>query len=230
MKTMQQNNITRELYANKVYGNIGNMDVLALITDQAKTILDVGCGAGDNARILKSLNKYVTGVTISNDEAILAKKVCDEVIVSDIEEDDLELDKKYEVIILSHVCEHLRYPVNVINKLSGFLNKDGIIIIAIPNMAFYKNRFRLLKGDWNMGDSGPFDRTHLHFFSYDSADTLCDGKKVKITKKIPGQLAMPLWPLRRLAPGFCLKIDNIFGKHFPNLFAQQIILVLENIK
>ena len=107
-------------------------------------------------------------------------------IVANIEDDDLCTTKNYDAIILSHVCEHLRYPVNILNKLSNYLNENGIIVIAIPNMSFYKNRFKIMKGDWNMDDSGPFDKTHLHFFSYNSADILCDGKKLKIIKKIPG--------------------------------------------
>lgn len=227
---MLADSFTKELYNNKVYENKGNKDVLDQIPGNAITILDVGCGAGDNARILKQLNKRVTGLTISNDEALLAKEICDEIIIANIEDDDLKLTKKYDAIILSHVCEHLVHPANAINKLTGYLNENGIIIIAVPNMAFYKNRIKLIKGDWTMNESGPFDKTHLHFYSYRSVNTVCNEHQTKIIKKIPGKLAMPLWPLRKLMPGFCGKLDKIFGKYFPNLFAQQVILVLKEKK
>jgi len=216
-----------DLYRNKVYGNTGNKDVLDQVPVEATTILDVGCGAGDNARILKELNKSVTGITISEEEARLAAKICDDVLVINIEDQAILIREKYDVIILSHVCEHLRYPALTLNNLANNLSVNGIMIVAVPNMAFYRNRIKLLSGDWRMQESGPFDRTHLQFFSYQTADALCDENKLQILKKIPGLLAIPLWPLRLILPGFCQKLDNLIGKRFPNLFAQQTVLVLE---
>jgi len=216
-----------DLYRNKVYRNTGNKDVLKQVPADAKTILDVGCGAGDNARIVKALYKKVTGITISEEEARFAAEICDEVLVINIEEQAALVQEKYDVIILSHVCEHLRYPALTLNNLANNLSVNGIMIVAVPNMAFYRNRIKLLSGDWRMQESGPFDRTHLQFFSYQTADALCDENKLRILKKIPGLLAIPLWPLRLIFPGFCHKLDNAIGKRFPNLFAQQTILVLE---
>lgn len=227
---MPASNYTRELYDKKIYGNSGNPDVLKQVPRDAKTVLDVGCGAGDNAKILKGINKEVTCVTISGDEAKLVEKICDDVIIANIETDELKINKTFDVIILSHVCEHLVHPGVAINKLSLYLNENGIIIIAVPNMAYYKNRFKLLKGDWTMFETGPFDKTHLHFYSYYSASRLCDESKITIAKKIPGSLALPLWPFRRVLSAFCSKLDNSVGQYFPNLFAQQVVLVLQTNK
>jgi 2-polyprenyl-3-methyl-5-hydroxy-6-metoxy-1,4-benzoquinol methylase len=219
--------VSEEVYKNKVYGNTGNKDVLSQVPSQSKTILDVGCGAGDNAKILKALSKHVTGITISEKEAGFAKEICDVVKIVNIEVDAETIQEKYDVIILSHVCEHLRYPVQTLNNLAKNLSNDGVMIVAVPNMAFYKNRLKLLKGDWTMQESGPFDKTHLQFFSYHTADTLCDETQVRLVKKIPGFLAIPLWPFRSIFPTFCKNLDNYIGKRFPNLFAQQTILVIE---
>lgn len=214
------------LYRHKVYRNTGNKEVLELVPTDAKTILDIGCGAGDNAKILKALNKKITGVTISKDEAGFAAEICDEVLVINIEEQAAVIQQKYDVILLSHVCEHLRYPARTLIDLADNLAKNGIMIVAVPNMAFYRNRWKLLKGDWEMMESGPFDKTHLQFFSYKTANSLCDGKKLRVQKKIPGLLAIPLWPLRFILPGLCKKLDKIIGGQYPNLFAQQTILIL----
>jgi SAM-dependent methyltransferase len=216
-----------ELYDKKVYNNEGNPDVLTLIHETDINILDIGCGAGDNAKILKHSNKYVAGVTISKGEAILLQNICDEVAIADIEAEELVYDRKFDVIILSHVCEHLRDPAAALVKLSKHLAINGIIIVAVPNMAYYKSRLRILKGNWKMEETGPFDRTHLHFYSYDSINSLADKKELQISEKLPGQIALPLWPLRRLLPEMCKKLDNTIGKYFPNLFSQQVILVLK---
>ena len=214
------------LYRHKVYRNTGNKEVLEQVPTNSKTILDVGCGAGDNARILKALNKKITGVTISEDEASFAAEICDEVLVINIEEQAALIHQKYDVIILSHVCEHLRSPARTLINLADNLAQEGIMIVAVPNMAFYRNRWKLLKGDWEMMESGPFDKTHLQFFSYKTANNLCDEYTLRVQKKIPGLLAIPLWPLRFILPGFCEKLDKLIGKKFPNLFAQQTILIL----
>jgi 2-polyprenyl-3-methyl-5-hydroxy-6-metoxy-1,4-benzoquinol methylase len=223
---MTGDTVTSQLYKNKIYGNNGNQDVLDQISVNDETILDVGCGAGDNARILKMKNKDVTCVTVSVDEAELVRKVCDKVLTVNIENEDLIFEHKFDAIILSHVCEHLVHPGETILRLTKYLNKNGKIIIAIPNIAFFKNRFKLLKGDWTMHESGPFDKTHLHFYSYYSANTIIDENKVTMVTKIAGQLAVPLWPLRILMPSFSRKIDKTIGSYFPNLFAQQIVMVI----
>jgi len=224
---MMTHQVLEDLYRNKVYRNTGNKDVLKQVPLEAITILDVGCGAGDNARILKALNKKVSGITISEEEAQLVAEICDDVLVINIEDQTALIREKYDVIVLSHVCEHLRYPALTLNNLAYNLSVNGIMIVAVPNMAFYRNRIKLLRGDWRMQESGPFDRTHLQFFSFQTADTLCDENKLRIVKKIPGLLAIPLWPLRLIFPGFCQKLDHAIGKRFPNLFAQQTIMILE---
>lgn len=37
----------------RVYANAGNPPLLALLKDPIQRVLDVGCGAGDNAALLK---------------------------------------------------------------------------------------------------------------------------------------------------------------------------------
>lgn len=214
----------KELYEKKIYKNIGNLEVIEQVPENAYSILDIGCGAGDNARLLKGLKKYVVGLTISDVEAKMASKICDKVIIANIEE-DICLNEKFDVIILSHVCEHLVNPQDVLKKLVYNLTDIGIFIIAVPNMAYYKNRLRLLKGNWDLDETGPFDKTHLHFYSYDSVNSICLNE-LNIIRKIPGQLALPLWPFRRLFPFVCKKIDKKIGKFYPNLFAQQVILII----
>jgi SAM-dependent methyltransferase len=159
----------------------------------------------------------------------MVKEICEEVIVMDIEKEKFVGNRKYDAVVLSHVCEHLRYPGIIIKELSNSLNVDGIIIIALPNMAFLKNRLKLLRGDWAMNTTGPFDNTHLHFYSFNSANSVYNND-LELVKKIPGNLAIPLWPLRKLFPRFCNKLDVSVGRHFPNLFAQQTILVLKKLK
>jgi len=213
-------------YEGKIYRNAGNRDVLDQVKGEGISVLDVGCGAGDNAFILKQRGYKVTGITISEAEANLARAICDVVLVANIETDDLSFPEKFDVIILSHVCEHLVDPIASLNKLARLLKDDGRIVIAVPNMAYYKNRLRILKGDWSRDESGPFDKTHLQFYSFDNIDLIFDNEVFSMISVTPGLLAIPLWPLRSLVPSFSRTVDVKIGSLFPNLFAQQTIILL----
>jgi SAM-dependent methyltransferase len=214
-----------EMYENKIYSNRGNHEVLSLIPQAAQRVLDIGCGAGDNAKELKKMGKYVVGLTISHSEAKIVEQICDRIIVGNIEDTRTTINEQFDCIIMSHICEHLVSPQNVIDKIIDNLSAKGILIIAVPNMAYYKLRMRLLKGNWTLEDSGPFDKTHLHFYSFSTANNIYTGQRLKLLKKIPGQPSIPLWPIRKLMPKICNKFDEKIGNRIPNLFAMQTILI-----
>jgi 2-polyprenyl-3-methyl-5-hydroxy-6-metoxy-1,4-benzoquinol methylase len=217
-----------DVYKNKVYQNEGNISVLNLISKNPTDILDIGCGAGDIARKIKTINNNIIGVTLSEEEKLIAEKFCNKVILADIETYDLDLINSYfDVIVMSHVCEHLVNPKQVLNKLLKKMKDDGELIIAVPNMSFYKNRIKILRGDWSMNEYGPFDKTHLHFYDYNSIVAIFDSNNYKLKQKIASDFAFPLWPFRSVFGNFCRKIDLFFGNIFPNLFGQQIIIILK---
>lgn len=95
------------------YQNNGNELVLLLVPPQACRVLDVGCGAGNNARRLKSKRPSVDIVEVTNNaaEANLAAPFTSRVHVLDIE-DELPVDwgEPFDLMIFSHVlniCEIL---------------------------------------------------------------------------------------------------------------------------
>ena len=56
--------------------------------------------------------------------------------------DQIKLDKKYDLIILDNVLEHIEEPNKVLKKIKIILNENGIIYIAVPNILEYKKNFR----------------------------------------------------------------------------------------
>ena len=54
----------KDIINSKVYANEGNNDVLSFLTVPGD-VLDLGCGAGDNAKKLKSRGFYVDSTSIS---------------------------------------------------------------------------------------------------------------------------------------------------------------------
>src|SRR5687767_3226157 len=99
------------MLAATVYSNNGNLPLLDLIHGSPQRILDVGCGAGDNARILRARypSARIVGITRSGDEAKSAKNGMNACLVNDLEAGvPLEIkDGQLDILIFSHVLEHL---------------------------------------------------------------------------------------------------------------------------
>jgi SAM-dependent methyltransferase len=213
----------------KVYHNDGNPGLLRLIPTEAQNVLDVGCGAGDNARILRGRGCRVWGVTVSWAEAALAKRFCEEVRVVDAESGDLGVpDDFFDVLLFSHVLEHLVRPQLTLKKLCRYLSPHGLVVIAVPNMAHWRMRVRFLCGDWRFEQGGPMDSTHLHFWSYCTAGEIITAP-LSLRARVAADPAVPLWPLRRLAPSLCHRIDRTLGHLWANLFATQTLLTADKI-
>ena len=94
----------------RVYRNQGNKYLVDFIPP-GKKVLDCGCGAGDNARLLAEQGCSVVGITISPEEGVLAKRYCTSVIVADLEVGlPQAVSEPFDIVIASHVLEHLRRP------------------------------------------------------------------------------------------------------------------------
>ena len=103
-----KNGITPAL--ERVYSNKGNPPLIDLLGKGCNRLLDVGCGAGDNAALIKS--RYAEcdlfGITHSIDEAKLAQRHMTRCWVFDIEgefPDDLARVWLDLIGIVARVCQ-----------------------------------------------------------------------------------------------------------------------------
>lgn len=100
-------------------------------------ILDVGCGGGLISESLARLNARVTGIDFVEKNIIAAKKHAKikklkiDYICADIE--NFSFKKKYDVIILFEVLEHLDNWKNYLKGIKSNLNKNGVIVISTIN-------------------------------------------------------------------------------------------------
>ncbi len=114
-------------------------------------LLDVGCGSGNKyLGLLKNerLEKY--GVEIDERFAKRAKKFCQKVYVDDFVKVDFK-EEKFDIITMWHVLEHILDPTAFLKKAYGVINKDGYLIVSVPNSDSLG--FRLGKKWWFHLDS-----------------------------------------------------------------------------
>jgi SAM-dependent methyltransferase len=152
----------------KTYSNQGNADVLAEVFRHLKKgyILDVGCGVGDNARVLSQNGYIVDGITLSPGEAAMAKPFLDQVFIKNLEEGLPTLERQYDLVICSHVLEHIAFPAKLMADLKFVLKPKGLLIVALPNLMHYRSRFKLLMGNFDYEESGIWDETHLRWYTF----------------------------------------------------------------
>jgi 2-polyprenyl-3-methyl-5-hydroxy-6-metoxy-1,4-benzoquinol methylase len=160
--------------SNKVYENYGNPELLSWVSSGSRTVLDVGCGAGDNARLLKHRGNIVDGITLSEHEAHIAQPYMRKVYVHNLESGlpDATLDGSYDYALCSHVIEHICYPDKLLADIRRCLKPGGQLIVALPNLLYYKYRVRLVLGHFEYENSGIMDNTHFRWYTFATAKRL----------------------------------------------------------
>ncbi len=215
----------------RVYTNKGNTPLIDLLDSRCGRVLDIGCGAGDNAALVRSRfpDSEIFGVTHSPAEAERALAYMKKCWVIDIEKEfpgDL-LSESFDVLVFSHVLEHMRDPAVVLANFSRLLSRGGQVLIAVPNILSFRMRYQFLRGDFQYQPSGPMDDTHLRFFTYLTADRylLAETSDLTVTHKtVKG--SVPLWLLRRhiLPNSWRERIDEWGDRRWPNLFGGQVLI------
>ena len=217
--------------AERIYKNDGNASLLPLLGSAPLRILDVGCGAGDNARLMKSAfpGCEIHGVTHSAAEAQMAAQWLAACWVFDIEcQIPCELlSMSFDVAVFSHVLEHLRDPGAILQRFARLLTDGGCAVIAVPNTLFWPMRWRFLRGEFEYRSEGILDDTHLRFFTFLTADRylLAKSPDLKlVSKTVTG--SVPLWWLRRrvLPRNWSRSIDALGCRLWPNLFGDQVLM------
>lgn len=126
--------------------------------------------------------------------------------------DNKLVEEKFDVIIFADVLEHLVLPEQVLRYFRRMLKKDGVVIVSVPNVANWRVRFSLLLGSFNYQEYGVLDRTHLHLYTFRSANEMVKTAGYRPVKSI-GTANLPLI-------GMLTKIPFLKG-----LASIQIILV-----
>lgn len=140
---------------------------------KAQTLLDYGCGTGS---FLVQLNRYYTSTGIELDDdarnQTLAKGIK---AFKTIEL--LPPTERYDLVTLWHVLEHVSTLHDTLDTLRIHLIKDGIIVIAVPNILSWDAIH--FQDKWAAYDVP----RHLYHFSTDSLKRLLRSHRLRIKNK-----------------------------------------------
>jgi 2-polyprenyl-3-methyl-5-hydroxy-6-metoxy-1,4-benzoquinol methylase len=150
-------------------------------------ILEIGCGVGGTGRLAIANGKCARycGIELNMHAAAAAARHLHEVIHGDVEALDLPWSPgQFDVLIMSEVLEHLTDPWSVLRKLHPLLKPGALILAGSPNVSHYRVILMLIRGDWQLADSGVMDRTHLRWFTPRSYGRLFDATGYEVLSTV----------------------------------------------
>ena len=119
-----------------------------------RTLLDVGCGAGDLLALARQLGWEVAGV----EPAAVIEAPPDALIVADLSDRALD-GQRFDLVVMSHSLEHMREPSRALARIRELISPAGLLFIAVPNIASLEAR--LFRNRWY-----PLDLPrHLYHFT-----------------------------------------------------------------
>ncbi len=168
-------NLLDPTYKPDNYYTSSRLEMLEYVPENAKRILDVGCGAGEFGKALKSRRSVeVWGVEFIKQAADEAQFKLDKVIVGSIEDSSSSLPEGYfDCVVFNDVLEHLIDPWSVLTKIKAYMKPGAYVVASIPNVRYFENIKKLIiQKQWEYEDCGPLDKTHLRFFTSKSVVNL----------------------------------------------------------
>lgn len=152
-------------------------EIAPLLPDTANRILEIGCSSGATLGWLREEwpNAEFWGIDGHAPLEPLIRARAGHALIHDLER-PLPNIGQFDLILALDVLEHLRKPEQVMADLAARLSPTGVIIISVPNVASYQIIAPLLlRRQFRYAEAGPMDRTHLRWFTEESARDLIRG-------------------------------------------------------
>jgi 2-polyprenyl-3-methyl-5-hydroxy-6-metoxy-1,4-benzoquinol methylase len=148
---------------------------------QEKTLFDFGCGTGEFLKAAKSNGWLTTGM----EPSLFARQQSDPAIRPHVRasiKDVINDNKRFQVITLWHVLEHVEDLNLTLQELKQLLIQSGTIFIAVPNHTSWDAKH--YKQHW-AGFDVP---RHFWHFSMKSMTRLLEKNALTVVKIIPMRL------------------------------------------
>lgn len=138
--------------------------VEANTVNKESVIVDIGCGSGGLLLELKGLGfKNLIGCDISNACVSYIRSLGFEGFQYFLGS-QFEHNVQADIIILSHVLEHLENPLEAISALHGVLKNDGLLYVEVPDAEHFRDYCACLLYDFSI--------EHINYFSSKTLSSL----------------------------------------------------------
>lgn len=162
--------------------------------DDGSRVLELGCATGAVGGVLVAdKGCAVVGAEIDSAAAALARDRGVDVRVGSLEDAEFRatIDGPFDAVTATDVLEHLRNPEAVLDEMHRWLKPGGMAVVAVPNVAAWSMRARLLRGDFTYEETGLLDRTHLRFYTWDTFHALVEAHGFRVEDRAINSWEVP---------------------------------------
>jgi len=167
-------------------------------------LLDVGCGTGWATNFWQENGFSVAGLEPSAARGKVAAERYG-IKVYPVYIEDFPDSTKHDVLIFRHIIEHLDDPATIITKAKKLLNKDGLVVVVVPNIDCIGRYLFGVDWEWVL----PW---HCNFFNKHSLETLLEESGFEIIKTY--QTVSPFYYFESLARRFDSKLLKAMNRRF----------------
>lgn len=153
------------------------------------TLMDIGCGVGPLREWLAKESFHITGLELSEESALVAKKNYDDCLVGDVEQPWPVEDRSLNGIHMGAVLEHVLDWHAPLNQANRTLKDNGLLVVSVPNLRYWKEIRRLIKGrqpHWLVS------MKHIHGYTPQFLKTLVELHGFKTVSMEADRLNIPL--------------------------------------
>ncbi len=192
-------------------------------------VLDVGAAQGFLGQLLRGTDLEIDGVEPHPEWADKARPFYRTVHATTVEDAPLPPDT-YRVIVCADVLEHVQHPHRVLDSLLKAAAPDAMFIVSLPNVAHGAVRLMLLFGFFPKMERGVLDKTHLHFWTLDTARDLLKNAGLEVVQWYPtGVPVDEIWHGNVAAGRLMMRLQHIALAIAPRFFAHQWVLVARRV-
>lgn len=159
------------------YFSNARVQIEPLLRKRTARVLEIGCGTGATTRWLRATGRIDSawGMELMPAAANEARAHFQDVVVGDAEVliSSAYSGMMFDLMLCLDVLEHMVDPWQFLKTATTLLAPGGQLIISVPNIRCARVLLPLLlRGQWNYAEDGILDRTHLRFFTRDTAIAL----------------------------------------------------------
>ena len=194
-------------------------DLLALYLTENVEVLDIGCYTADLLKLFPHLKYF--GIDSDEKALQIAKERGAIVMKLNLEDNQILLDQKFDVILATEVLEHLRDPEKLVQQIKCLLKENGVALLSLPNECTLYHRFKVLLGK-GIDGTGFAPHYHLHFPTVKQNDEFIQKHFVIIEKRywVHTGVGVKTKKILQKTPD---KFWKVLANLWPALFARGVI-------
>jgi 2-polyprenyl-3-methyl-5-hydroxy-6-metoxy-1,4-benzoquinol methylase len=158
-------------------------DLVALLPEGARAVLDVGCARGETAGALRARGvTFLAGIESDEEDARAAAQVFDRVIAAPLDSVHEAWEARFDAVLFGDVLEHLTDPAEALDRVRPWLSPRGVVVASVPNVGHWAVVSDLVAGRFDYVPYSLLSGTHVRFFTRRTLNDLFEGCGLRVER------------------------------------------------